>query len=107
MKTLLVVLSSIALFSMASPTFSQQSGLIKVDLKGNVVKDIAKNINVDVNQVPAGVQAPIAVAATVCHIAAGLLAAEAASGSGSCTANRTSKALEQVVLDQIKGTARK
>jgi hypothetical protein len=107
MKTLLVVLSSIALFSMASLAFSQQSGLIRVDLEGSVAKNIAKNINVDVSKVPVSVQVPVAVAAIVCHVAADLLAAEAASGSGSCTANRTSSDLERIVLDQIKGTARK
>lgn len=81
MKTLLAVLSSIALFSMASHAFSQQRGLIKVDPEGSVAKNIGMNINVDVSQVPTSAQVPIMVAATVCHVAADLLAAEAASGS--------------------------
>ena len=106
-KTLLVGLSSMALFSMVPSAFAQQSGLINVDLRGKVTKKIAKDINVDVSQIPVTVQAPVTVAATVCHIAADLLRAEAASGSGSCTADRTSSALNQIVLDQIKGTAQK
>jgi len=98
----LPVLIAIALFS-ASSAFSQQSGLINVDLEGSVAKNIAKNINVDVEQIPAKVRIPVAVAAIVCHTAADLLAAQAASGTGSCTANRTSSDLERIVLDQIKG----
>jgi len=97
----LPVLIAIALFS-ASSAFSQ-SGLINVDLEGSVAKNIAKNINVDVEQIPAKVRIPVAVAAIVCHTAADLLAAQAASGTGSCTANRTSSDLERIVLDQIKG----
>jgi len=96
------LLISIALFTSAPSTFSQQSGLIKVDLEGSIAKNIAKNINVDVSKVPVSVQVPATVAAIVCHTAKDLLAAEAASGSGSCTANRTSSDLERIVLDQIK-----
>jgi hypothetical protein len=77
--------------------------LIKIDLEGKVAKNIAKNINVEVDQIPASVKVPVAVAAIVCHTSADLLAAEAASGTGSCTANRTSDDLERIVLDQIKG----
>ncbi len=100
-------LSSIVLFSMVLSAFAQQSGLINVDLRGKVTKKIAKDINVDVSQIPVTVQAPVTVAAAVCHIAADVLRAEAASGSGSCTASRTSTALERIVLDQIKGAAQK
>ncbi|SEK34284.1 hypothetical protein [Nitrosovibrio tenuis] len=107
MKTLLVGLSSIVLFIMAPSAFSQQSGFVKVDLGGSVAKDIAKNIKADVSQIPVSVQVPVKVAATVCHIAADLLTAEAESGTGSCTAVSTSHALDRIVLDQIKSRARK
>jgi hypothetical protein len=79
--------------------------LIRVDLEGKVAENIAKNINVEVAQIPASVKVPVGVAAIVCHTAADLLAAQAASGTGSCTANRPSGDLERVVLDQIKGKA--
>ena len=97
------VLGTIALFGSMSSAFSQPSGLVNVDLEGSVARNIAKNINVVVEQIPAKVRIPVAVAAIVCHTAADLLAAQAASGTGSCTANRTSSDLERIVLDQIKG----
>ncbi len=90
------------LFSVGSNTAVQaQTGLISVDLR-NVTNDIAKDINVDVNQIPPTVQAPVSVATLVCGIAADVLGAQAASGTGSCMARGTSSALDQIVLDQIK-----
>lgn len=105
-KTLLATISAVAVLSIAPTAFAQQSGLINVDIR-NVANNIAKNINVDVSQIPVTVQAPVTVAATVCNIAADVLGTQAASGSGSCTAKSTSSALDKIVLDQIKGTAQK
>ena len=85
----------------ASGAFAQGS-LVNVDVH-NVANNIAKNINVDVSQIPVTVQAPIGVAATVCGVAANVLGQQAPSGNGSCTATSTSTALDQIVLRQIKG----
>ncbi|SEO28154.1 hypothetical protein SAMN05216404_11622 [Nitrosospira multiformis] len=105
MKTAKAVLAGIGaaiLFSMGPNTVVQaQPGLISVDLR-NVANDIAKDINVDVNQIPATVQAPVSVATLVCGIAADVLGTQAASGTGSCMAMGTSSALDQIVLEQIK-----
>lgn len=103
-KTILAAISSVAVLSMAPAAFAQQSGLVNVDIR-NVANNIAKNINVDVSQIPVTVQAPVSVAATVCNVAADVLGGQVASGSGSCTAQSTSSALDQIVLEQIKGTA--
>ena len=46
----------------------------------NVANNIAKNINVDVSQIPVTVQAPIGVAATVCGVAANVLGQQAPTG---------------------------
>jgi hypothetical protein len=85
----------------ASGAFAQQSGLVNVDVH-NVANNIAKNINVNVSQVPVTVQAPIGVAATVCGVAANVLGQQHGSGSGSCTATSTSSALDQIVMAQLK-----
>ena len=105
MKTRLWVTLAViaALVGLAgAPAFAQQSGLVNVDIS-NVRTDIAKNIQVDVNQVPVTVQAPISVAATVCGVAANVLGTQAASGNAQCQAKSTSTALNQIVQKQIKG----
>ena len=83
-----------------TPVFAaEQSGLVNVNIE-NVAQDIAKNINVNVSQIPVTVQAPIGVAATVCGVAANILA-EQKSGDTKCTAKSTNQALNQVVQRQI------
>lgn len=85
-----------------SPAIAQQSGLVNVDIS-NVANNIAKNINVDVSQIPVTVQAPIGVAANVCGVNANVLAQQGA-GLANCTATSTSTALNQIVQRQIKRT---
>src|SRR4051812_7521095 len=86
---------------LASGAFAQQSGLVNVDVH-NVANNIAKNINVDVSQIPVTVQVPIGVAANVCGIAANVLGQQSAAGTASCPATSTSTALDQVVQRQLK-----
>ena len=109
MKTAKAVLAGIGAaisFNMGPNTSAQElPGLISVDLR-NVANDIAKDINVDVNQIPATVQAPVSVATLVCGITADVLGSQAASGTGSCMAMGTSSALDQIVLEQIKRTTK-
>lgn len=89
--------------AMAQPA---QSGLVNVDVS-NVANNIAKNINVDVSQIPVTVQVPVGVAATVCGVAANVLTQRSGSGPTSCQAKSTSTALDQVVQNQIKGTGQR
>lgn len=88
-----------------SSAVAQQSGLVNVDIS-NVANNIAKNINVDVSQIPVTVQVPIGVAANVCGVNANVLAQQGA-GTANCAAKTTSTALDQVVLRQIKSTRQK
>jgi hypothetical protein len=104
MKVQLMAAVAAASFALA-PAFAQ-SGLVNVQIS-NVANNIARNINVDVSQIPVTVQAPIGVAATVCGIAANVLGTQAPSGNPTCTANSTSTALDQIVLRQLKGTAQR
>jgi hypothetical protein len=91
------------------PAAAQQtgvgSGLVVVNI-GNISPEIAKNINVDVSQIPVTVQAPIGVAAAVCGVDANVLAQQRKSASpATCTAKNSSEALNQVVQRQLKGQA--
>lgn len=91
---------------MATGAFAQQprqSGLVNVEIS-NVANDIARNVNVDVSQIPVTVQVPIGVAATVCGVAANVLGTQAPSGNAACTATSTSTALDQIVQRQLRRT---
>ena len=78
-----------------------QGGLVNVDVS-NVNVDIAKDINVDVSQIPITVQAPIGVAANVCNVSANVLASDLnEDGVASCDATTTSRALNQIVAREI------
>jgi hypothetical protein len=102
-KTVLAVISSAGIFSIASLTAAEQSpGLMNVDLS-KVANNIAKNIGVDVSQIPETVQVRVGVAAEVCNVAANVLADRHKSSVGSCTAEITSPELDQTVRRQIKG----
>ena len=103
---ILLAIGSTAALVMAPQAYAQQSGLVNVSLS-NVANNIAKNLSVDVSQIPVSVQVPIGVAANVCGVAANVLAQQAASGTGSCSASSTSTALDQVVQKQAKATGQK
>ncbi|HUS18016.1 MAG TPA: hypothetical protein VMZ25_00020 [Terriglobales bacterium] len=77
-----------------------QSGLVNVNLT-DVKVDVAKNINVDVSQIPVTVQVPVGVAANVCDVNANVLAAQKKDGGATCDAKTTSTALNQIVQRKI------
>src|SRR5438046_2698114 len=81
--------------------FAQQAGVVNVNIS-DIRADIAKNINVDVSQVPVTVQVPIDVAANVCGVAVNVLASQAQQGTASCTAKSASSALNDIVQQQVK-----
>lgn len=96
--------SAIAASALLLGTFgvAQQSGLVNVNLS-NIRADIAKDINVDVSQIPVTVQAPIGVAANVCNVDANVLAQQSKQGGdATCDATSTNTALNQIVQRQIK-----
>lgn len=84
----------------------QANNLVNVNVS-NIKADIAKNINVDVSQVPVTVQAPIDVAAAVCGVAVNVLTSQLQQGNNTCTANSTNTALNRIVQDQIKSQSTK
>jgi hypothetical protein len=96
---------SIAAFtaiSLSGAAFAQpkQSGLVNVDLS-NLRADIAKDITVDVSQIPVNVEIPVGVAATVCGVDANVLARQGKGSTPSCQAKNKSQALNQQVQRQL------
>jgi hypothetical protein len=89
-----------ALLAVAPAFAQQQSGLVNVNLT-NVKTEIAKNINVNVSQIPVTIQAPVAVAANVCGVAVDVLTSQATQGDAKCDAKTTNDALNQLVQTQL------
>jgi hypothetical protein len=82
-------------------TAAQQEGLVNVNVE-LVKNEIAKNIDVDVSQIPVTVQVPVGIAANVCNVDANVLAQEKqGEQTANCDAQTTSQALNQVVQKQI------
>jgi hypothetical protein len=99
MKSLRALLVGVVM-APASIAFAQQEGLVNVNIE-LVRNEIAKDINVNVSQIPVTVQAPIGVAATVCNVQASVLATAAKQGKADCKAQNTSTALNEIVQRQV------
>ena len=79
-------------------------GLVVVNIS-NVANDIARDLDVNVSNIPVTVQVPVAVAATVCNVDVNVLSRQGPLGQNpECTAQATNDALNQLVqgllLDQ-------
>jgi hypothetical protein len=83
-----------------TPAFAQQSGLVNVNLN-DVKIDIAKNLNVNVSQIPVTIQVPVAVAANVCGVAVDVLTSQATKGGAKCDAKSTNDDLNKIVQTQL------
>jgi hypothetical protein len=79
---------------------AQQSGLVNVNIQ-DVAQNIARDINVNVSQIPVSVQVPVGVAANVCGVDANVLAKQQQTGDATCKASSTNQALNQVVQKQV------
>jgi hypothetical protein len=86
----------------AATGFAAQEGLVNVNIS-NVANDLAKNLKVDVSQIPVSVQVPVGVAANVCNVDANVLAQQKqGADAAQCDASTTNQALNQVVQRQLK-----
>src|SRR6266446_1557667 len=92
--------SFLTAFLAVAPALAQQNDLVNVNLT-NVKTEIAKNINVNVSQIPVTVQAPITVAASVCGVGVDVLSSQAQQGAAKCDAKTTNDALNQIVQTQL------
>lgn len=101
LRMLVAAVGSASLLLTAPLAHSQQEGLINVEIS-NVANDIARELSVEVSQIPVTVQAPIDVAANVCGVEVNVLS-QSGGGQGGCQAKSTSSALNQIVQRQLKG----
>jgi hypothetical protein len=99
-RHLIALVSAVSLGLGAAAVHAQQEGLINVDVS-NLRADIAKDINVDVSQIPVNVQAPIGIAANVCGVDANVLARQDKGSTPTCQAKNKSQALNQQVQRQL------
>jgi len=97
-----IAIAAFTAIGLSSAAFAQpkQEGLVNVDLS-NLRADIAKDINVDVSQIPVNAQVPVGVAANVCGVDANVLAQQKQGGTASCQAKNKSQALNQQVQRQL------
>lgn len=80
--------------AIATPiSFAQQPGQVIVDIKA-IAEEIARNAKVEASEIPLTVRAPVDVAAKVCDVSPDVLRTQ---HGLSCTATRTSPALERLV----------
>lgn len=100
-KFLLAAISVTAAASLTTAVFAQQPALITVNLS-NVANSIAKNLQLNASQIPAAVQTPVEVAASICHVGKKVLEEQGTSPNASCTAETTNGALEKIVREQLK-----
>lgn len=100
-RTILAAAVGAASIGLAPMAMAQQSGLVNVEIS-NVANDLARNLSVDVSQIPVTVQVPVGVAANVCGVAANVLGQQKGAAGSSCAAKSTSTALNQIVQKQVK-----
>lgn len=105
-KGLCRIIISGAFLTMAAFAYAQQSNDINVNIS-NVADSIAKKMNINVDQIPAAVQAPTEVAAKVCNVGVDVLKKQAASPNASCSAEKSSEDLEKIIRMQLKGATQK
>jgi hypothetical protein len=103
--TTLVTASTLAFGLLSGSALAQPvnaNNLVSVNLS-NIRVELTDVLDVEDNQIPVTVQAPIGVAATVCNLQANVLASQNKADGAKCTAESTSQALNQIVQRQIDG----
>src|SRR5687768_8733343 len=97
-KSLLVVLPVAAILGLSAPASAQQTGLVNIDLRNaNVLNNVARDLDVNVGNIPITVQAPINIAANVCAVSVNVLARAVQRGTANCFAQQNSQALNRIV----------
>jgi hypothetical protein len=94
---------AIAAVMAASPALAQQSGggLVVVNIS-NVANNIARDLDVNVSNIPVTVQVPVSVAAAVCGLTVNALATQGRGGdTRTCDATSNNAALNRIVQRQL------
>ena len=99
----LIPLAAAAALCAGMPALAQQNGrgLVVVNVS-NVANNIARDLDIEVSNVPVTVQVPVSVAAAVCGLDVNVLARQDhKDGNRTCDAQSTSDALNRIVQRQL------
>ena len=102
MKTKALIGASI-LLAFGTAASAQQNGLVNINLGDISVAEraeIAKDINLNVSQIPVTLQVPVSVAAAICNVPVSVLARTKNKGDAACSPTAGSTALNQAILKQ-------
>ncbi len=93
---------AIAAAMVATPAMSQLvgGGLVVVNVS-NVANNIARDLDVNVSNIPVTVQVPVGIAAAVCGVNANVLAQQKKTGGSACDATSNNAALNKIVQRQM------
>jgi hypothetical protein len=93
---------AIAAAMVATPAMSQLvgGGLVVVNIS-NVANNIARDLDVNVSNIPVTVQVPVGIAAAVCGVNANVLAQQKKTGGTACDATSNNAALNRIVQRQL------
>ncbi len=93
---------AIAAAMVATPAMSQLvgGGLVVVNVS-NVANNIARDLDVNVSNIPVTVQVPVGIAAAVCGVNANVLAQQKKTGGAACDATSNNAALNKIVQRQL------
>ena len=98
-KRLLAATAAISMAAVSVPAVAQtQSGLVNVNISQLDLSNIARNLSVNVSQIPITVQVPVSVAANICGEAVNALAIQKRNGPVNCNAVSGSEAAVTQVL---------
>lgn len=100
-----ILITAAAVALLAGPALAQQSGLINIDLSNLEVlekAEIAKDINIDVSQIPVTLQVPVSVAAAICNVPVNVLAQSKSKGDTACAPTAGSDAINSSIQKQMK-----
>ena len=101
MRKLMIAAAALAAVSMPASAQLVGGGLVVVNVS-NVANNIARDLNVNVSNVPVTVQVPVGIAAAVCGIDANVLATSRKRYTNySCDATSNNAALNRIVQRQI------
>lgn len=100
MRKLIPALAACALVATSASAQLVGGGLVVVNVS-NVANNLARDLDVNVSNIPVTVEVPIGIAATVCDVSANVLAAQRKTGGATCTAENSSTALTQIVQRQM------
>jgi hypothetical protein len=94
---------AIAAAMAAAPALAQQggNGLVVVNIS-DVANNIARDLDVNVSNIPVTVQVPVSVAAAVCNLNVNVLARQGQGGATrTCDATSNNAALNRIVQRQL------